>query len=83
MNIVKMTRNGQVTIPVEMRKGIETNYYICEQSSGGILFKPVTLEEEGEAAKFTIEDLRNWSFKSKNPEERNLGGKIDKILYGS
>ena len=82
MNIVKMTRNGQVTIPANMRKQFETSYYICELKNGSIVFQPVKIEEASprKKVKYTMEDLKNWSFESKDPSEKNLGGKIDQIL---
>ena len=82
MNIVKMTRNGQVTIPANMRRGLQTAYYICEISESGVLFKPVDLEKtKTKKVMFGMKDLKNWTFESKNPKEKNLAKKIDQILY--
>lgn len=49
----------------------------------GILFKPVEIKSTvPKKAKFNMEDLKSWNFEGKNPKERNLAKKIDKIVYG-
>lgn len=83
VEIVKMTRNGQVTIPSSYRKSFRVNYYSCEIADDGILFKPVEIKSTtAKKAKFNMGDLKSWHFEGKNPKERNLAKKIDKIVYG-
>lgn len=82
--IVKMTRNGQITIPSTYRKNFNVSYYSCEIMKDGILFKPVEIKSmTARKAKFDIDDLKAWSFKSKNPKEKNVAKKIDQIVYGT
>lgn len=82
MNVVKVTTSGQVSIPTEIRKSFKTSFYTCEIYEGGILFRPIELQETpSKKYKYTIDDLKKFSFKGKNPKEKNLSGKIDEILY--
>ena len=82
MNIVKMTRNGQVTIPFSVRKKLKANYYTCEQNGNGVLFKPINIEDNRKETKFTIEDFKAFSFEGRDKNEDNLAGKVDQITYG-
>lgn len=84
MNVIKLTTNGQVTIPKFFRDKFKTvQYYTCEVNEGGVLFKP--LDNDGvikkRSTKYDITDLRKFRFKGRNPKEKNLSSKIDSIVY--
>lgn len=82
MNFIKVTTSGQVTIPKPFRTKFATDYYVCELENRGILFRPVHIGRTGKTKKmYTIKDLTNWSFKGKNPREKNIAQKIDQIVY--
>ena len=82
MNVVKVTTSGQVSIPTEIRKSFKTSFYTCEIYEGGILFRPIELQEnQPKKYKYTIDDLKKFSFKGRNPKEKNLSAKIDEIVY--
>ena len=36
---------------------------------------------ETENNKFTMEDLKKWNFKGKNPEEKDISRRIDELVY--
>lgn len=83
MNLVKMTRNGQVTIPVDMRKHINANYYVCDMKNGAIVFKPLEVNEgESKRKKYTMDDFRAFGFEGRDKNEKNLADKVDEITYG-
>ena len=66
MDIVKVTTSGQISIPKKLRTKIKADYFMCVIKDGGYFFKPVETENN----KFTMQDLKKWNFKGKNPEER-------------
>ena len=82
MNVVKVTTSGQITIPKEIRRSFENKLFICEQVEGTIVFKPLEDKFTHFPKKYTIKDLKQAMFKSKNPKEKDLAGKIDQIVYG-
>ncbi|MEK7145968.1 MAG: AbrB/MazE/SpoVT family DNA-binding domain-containing protein [Patescibacteria group bacterium] len=81
MSIVKVTTSGQISIPKELRKKIKAVYFTCELKGDGIFFRPINALELPGEKKYSMEDFRKWSFKGKNPKEKNLAGKIDSIIY--
>lgn len=82
MNFIKMTTNGQVTIPKIFREKMDTEYFICELEAGVVIFRPVELKKfKKKKAKYSMDDLLSFSFKGKNPKE-DLVPQIDSIVYG-
>ncbi|RUM61915.1 MAG: AbrB/MazE/SpoVT family DNA-binding domain-containing protein [Persephonella sp.] len=41
MPIVKITKKGQITIPIEIRKKLGTNIIEIEEENGKVIIKPV------------------------------------------
>ncbi len=41
MSIVKITKKGQITIPIEIRKKLGTNIIEIEEENGKIIIKPI------------------------------------------
>lgn len=81
MNFIKMTTNGQVTIPKAFRAQLGTEYFVCELEGNTVLFRPVEISKhKKKSAKYTMDDLRAFSFEGKNPDE-TLADKIDDIVY--
>lgn len=83
MNFLKVTRNGQVTIPKSFRGRFKADYYICEVKEDTIIFKPVEMPKSKKRTPYTMGDLKAFSFKAKNPKEKSISSKIDKFLYHS
>lgn len=82
MNFIKMTSNGQVTIPKEFRKRFDTDVFVCDFENEAVVFRPVELKRyRKKKAKYTMKDLLAFKIKSKNPKER-LADQIDHIVYG-
>lgn len=82
MNVVKVTTSGQITIPIEVRRKFKTQIFSCELTEEGFLFRPVEVQKTNpKKYKYTMEEFKKWSFKSKNPKEHNLADKIDEIVY--
>ncbi len=77
MDIVKVTTSGQISIPKKLRTKIKADYFMCVIKDGGYFFKPV----ETENSKFTMDDLKKWNFKGKNPEEKDISRRIDELVY--
>ena len=81
MNVVKVTTSGQITLPKELRKRFKTDLFFCELNSGGILFLPLEVKSKSHKKyKYTMEDLKKWKFKGKNPKE-SYAERIDEIIY--
>ncbi|KKU78594.1 MAG: hypothetical protein UY05_C0054G0005 [Candidatus Peregrinibacteria bacterium GW2011_GWA2_47_7] len=83
MNVVKVTTSGQITIPAEIRSKFKTQIFSCEFTEEGFLFRPVEVNQaKPKKYKYKMADLKKWKIhKSKCPDEHNLAGKIDKIIY--
>lgn len=82
MNFVKVTTSGQITIPKEFRNKFATGFFTCELLEDGVFFKPVLIKKtRPQKKKYTLTEFKKWSFKGKHPEEKNLAGKIDQIIY--
>lgn len=83
MNVVKVTTSGQITIPKEIRKRFKTQIFVCEAFEDGFIFRPVEVKLPGKKKyKYTMDEFKAWKItKSKCPEETNLAGKIDEIVY--
>jgi|GEM_PF-4752527 hypothetical protein len=45
MKIVKMTRNGQVTIPKKLRDQFPSQFFSCESRNGAIIFRPTKIRK--------------------------------------
>ena len=81
MNFIKMTTNGQVTIPKAFRDKFATDYYICELKGGVVLFRPVEMKVyPKKKVKYTMEDLKAFTFEDDNPGD--LSSEIDSVVYG-
>lgn len=82
MNVVKVTTSGQISIPSEIRKKFNTSHFVCEIYEGGILFRPIEFQEnKAKKYKYTMDDFKKFSFKGKDPKEKDLARKIDEIVY--
>ncbi len=84
MNVFQITTSGQITIPKRIREKLKTKHYTCERMEGDVLIlRPAHFTSQEDVKKYTIKDLREAIIKkSKCPEETNLAGKIDEIVYG-
>ena len=81
MTFIKMTSNGQVTIPAPIRKIINVEYFICDFENGAVVFRPVEVSKhKRKKPKYTMQDLLDFTFESKNPDE-TYADKIDEIVY--
>lgn len=79
MDIVKVTTSGQISIPKKLRTKIKADYFMCVIKDGGYFFMPVETENTKEK-KYTMKDLKNWSFKDNDPDT-DWSSKIDEIVY--
>ncbi len=84
MEIFQITTSGQITIPKKIRKHLKTKHFTCERGEGDVLIlRPIGAKESFGKKAYSIKDLRKAIIKkSKCPEEKNLAGKIDEIVYG-
>ena len=80
MTILKVSRNGQITLPKEFRDRFNVNYYIIEAQKNGAFLSPIpTKETKQKKRRITMKDLKKLQFKS---GEKNLSQRIDEICYG-
>lgn len=84
MNILRVSSSGQVTLPKKLREEFKTDLFAYERVEGGILFYPVSVESKStkrSQKKYSMEDFKKWSFKSRDSKEKHLSKKIDSLIY--
>ncbi len=89
MKIATVNKQGQVVIPINLRKKFhitEKTYLKIYTHDDQICIKPLEEELDKKKEKIVVNFSKNYQqedfhFHSKNHEEKNLASKVDEILY--
>ncbi len=85
-SLLKVTRNGQVTLPAELRKILkvqEGDYIAAEPRDGGVLLKPISAIDQEEADRQLSEILSRVKYTGPEPVPSvdELSGDIADIIH--
>ena len=86
MSLLKVTRNGQVTLPAELRKTLqvqEGDYIAAEPRDGGVLLKPISVVDQEEADRKLADILSRVTYRGPQPVPSvdELTGDIADIIH--
>ena len=86
MYLLKVTRNGKVTLPVELRKALqvkEGNYIAAETCDSGVFLKPISVIDQKEADRRLVEILSRVKYTGPEPVPSvgELTGEIADIIH--
>ena len=88
MSLIKMTRNGQVTLPADVRKALqvqEGDYIAAEARDSGVFLKPISVIDREEADRKLEEIMSRVKYTGPEPmpTEDNLAAEIADIIHQS
>ena len=86
MSLIKVTRNGQVTLPAELRKALqvkEDDYMAAETRDSGVFLKPISVIDQVEADRRLVEILSRVKYTGPEPVPSvdELTGEIADIIH--
>ena len=85
-SLIKVTRNGQVTLPAELRKALqvqEGDYIAAETRDGGVYLKPISVIDREETDRRLTEILSRATYTGPEPLPSldELTGDIANIIH--
>src|SRR5215213_2731807 len=88
LSLIKVTRNGQITLPAELRKALqvkEGDYFEAELFAGAVHLKPVSVVNRAETDRKLEEILSRVRYIGPEPvpSEDELAGEIADIIRKS